>query len=260
MQGQPLIAMRGGALVAALREILAGEGGETEGRELLDMFMQHAEKLRPAALALAGDASVRDRATALIAALALPEDMAQIAADIPPPASEFLGNRWLYDVVTGLIEPTTDSEWNLLRDAGAGNYDHGWVDAGAILALRLNASPRAHSLLEETARTNTERRHTIDRALAYIDGGAGAVARSDLVAAAGAAAVATGLPGWQFNAEPRYTGDRSAALVDIRYIVGRDILVYTATFHQADGMWRLRAMRETMQALMAMPEGNGNGR
>ena len=42
------------------------------------------------------------------------------------------------------------------------------------------------------------------------------------------------------------------SLVDVSFLVDRDLLVYTATFQHVGNKWRLRAIRETMQALLAM--------
>jgi hypothetical protein len=63
---------------------------------------------------------------------------------------------------------------------------------------------------------------------------------------------------WQGNKPPRYNENKDKALVACEFIAGRDLLVHTATFHKVDGKWRLRSVRETMQALLARaPEADG---
>jgi len=56
---------------------------------------------------------------------------------------------------------------------------------------------------------------------------------------------------WQGNKPPQYNEKKDKALVACEFIAGRDLLVHTATFHKVDGKWRLRGVRETMQALLA---------
>ena len=46
------------------------------------------------------------------------------------------------------------------------------------------------------------------------------------------------------QATPRF----NKALIPCEFIAGRDLLIHTATFHKVDGRWKLRGVRETMQA------------
>jgi hypothetical protein len=41
------------------------------------------------------------------------------------------------------------------------------------------------------------------------------------------------------------------ALINCEFIAGSDLLVHTATFQNMNGIWKLRGVRETMQALLA---------
>ena len=43
-------------------------------------------------------------------------------------------------------------------------------------------------------------------------------------------------------------GDK--ALIDLVFLTSEDRLIYTATFHKIDGLWRLRGVRETLQQFM----------
>jgi len=99
-----------------------------------------------------------------------------------------------------------------------------------------------------------------DRAIVYIDAGAKPIADADLIQAGKKAAQSIGFSGWQSNDAPRYSENHEVALIDARFIIGRDLLVYTATLHHVGNEWRLRAIRETMQALLAMDPKEGTAK
>jgi hypothetical protein len=52
---------------------------------------------------------------------------------------------------------------------------------------------------------------------------------------------------------PQYNEERDKALVDFLFLTGSDRVTYTATFHRAAAVWRLRGVRETMQAMLPPP-------
>jgi hypothetical protein len=69
---------------------------------------------------------------------------------------------------------------------------------------------------------------------------------------------------WEGNTKPYYNKEGDKALIDCEfwdvfesaesdseYIDRGDQLIYTATFHKVDGVWKLRGVRETSQALVA---------
>ena len=58
---------------------------------------------------------------------------------------------------------------------------------------------------------------------------------------------------WQENKKPRFNDNGDKALIDCEFIAGRDLLIHTATFHKVGDVWKLRGVRETMQALLASP-------
>lgn len=248
-----LASLHGEPQRSALRDLLVAEREQDGERALEDFLLQHTSKIHDAFLALMNDDHAGEPARHLISILALPEDMARMLPVVPrPSAAGAFDDRWIYGAVTGLVEPTTDTEWKLLEQAAFGDYDDGWVDYGAIQSLRLNASARSRAILAQVPKHNREREKTIQRALAYIDAGAKPVSDPDIAAAGAKAAKAVGLSGWRGNGEPRYSEDHQTGLIEARFIIDRDLLVYTATFHRVGNEWRLRAMRETMQALLAM--------
>ena len=60
-----------------------------------------------------------------------------------------------------------------------------------------------------------------------------------------------GIGRWAGNRSPRFNKSGDKALIDFEYDAGADWLVYTATFHKTDGLWRLRGVRETLQKFAA---------
>jgi hypothetical protein len=73
----------------------------------------------------------------------------------------------------------------------------------------------------------------------------------DIVVAGKKVAQAIKIGTWQGNKPPQFNEKKDKALVACEIIAGRDLLVHTATFHKVDGKWRLRGVRETMQARLA---------
>lgn len=53
------------------------------------------------------------------------------------------------------------------------------------------------------------------------------------------------------NSKPYFNKNKDKALIDCEYILARDRINYTATFHKIAGVWQLRGVRETWQALMS---------
>jgi hypothetical protein len=244
------LSLSGEAQQSALRALMLAEADENSGKALDELFLEHTSQVHDSVLALTDDAHAGQPAKRLVAVLALPGDMARILPVAPKPSTTLFDNRWIYDMVTGLVEPTTEAQWQLLERAAAGDYDDGWVDAGAIQSLRLNASARSRAILLDVAKRNSDRKKLVGRALAYIDGGATPVADAELVTAAAKAAKAIGMPGWCSNGAPRYSADRHVALIESEFFQDRDLLIYTGTYHLVGDKWRLRALRETMQALL----------
>jgi hypothetical protein len=154
-----------------------------------------------------------------------------------------------------LLEPATEKEWAFLRSAALNKYDDRWVDAGAINALKLIASPRSLQILREAGKTNRERAEYVEHAIQYIESAPPSLSDEDLATAGKKVAEAIRIGDWKGNKEPRFNEAGDKALVDCHFIAGRYLLVYTATFHKVGGRWKLRGVRETMQALLAEPEG-----
>ena len=240
-----------------LREMLAGDF-EDSGAGLDELVFVQEHRLRLALRALVGDPKVGTAAGQLLAFIGVPDDVRLFIAHAPPPKRELFEDRWAYGVACALLEPATEKEWTFLRNCAINDYDDLWVDAGAIQTLKLIASPKSKQILEEVGRKNKDRAGSVEAAIKYIESGPAPLSDEDIVVAGRKVAQVIKIGEWQGNKPPRYNKKEDKALVACEFIAGRDLLVHTATFHKVDGKWRLRGVRETMQALLARePEPNG---
>ncbi len=213
-------------------------------------------RFRSALRALVPDAKVGTAAAQLLAFIGVPEDVRFVVDHAAPPKQGFFENRWAYGVVCALLEPATEKEWALLRSCALNEYDDLWVVAGAINTLKLIASPRSLQVLREVGKVNGDRAAYVESAIQYIESAPPSLSDEDIVAAGKKVAQAIRIGTWKGNKDPRFNERGDKALVECELVAGRDLLVYTATFHKVDGRWKLRGIRETMQALLAQePEG-----
>ncbi len=242
--------LQGQAQIDQLRELLAGDF-EDSGPGLDGLVFVQEHKFRAGLRALAGDPKVGAAAGQLLAFIGVPDDVRLFLDHAPPPKKEAFENRWAYGIACALLEPATEKEWTFLRSCAINDYDDLWVDAGAIRTLQLIASPRSKQVLEEVARKNQDRADSIKAAIKYIESGPAPLSDEDIVIAGRKLAQAIKIGNWKGNQPPQYNEQNDKALVACEFIAGRDLLVHTATFHKVDGKWRLRGVRETMQALLA---------
>ena len=126
-----------------------------------------------------------------------------------------------------------------------------WVDAGAVTTLKLIASPRSKQVLKDVGEKNKDRADSVQNAIKYIEAGPASLADEDLVTVGKRVAQAIKIGKWRGNKPPQFNEKKDKALVACVFMAGRDLLIHTATFHKVDGKWRLRGVRETMQALLA---------
>lgn len=233
-----------------LRELLAGRFDRTDMGLNELIFVQEA-KFRPVLRALILDPIVGTEAGQLLAFIGVPEDIRLFLEHAPPPKREFMEDQWAYSIATALLDPTTDAEWDFLRRCANNDYDDLWVDAGAIEALMLIASPRSRQILDEAREKNNHRAKYIQSAIDYIDSAPAPLSDEDLEKAGKKVAQAIKIGKWQGNKPPQYNTQKDKALIACQFLFGCDWLVHTATFHKINGVWKLRGVRETMQALLA---------
>jgi hypothetical protein len=230
----------------ALRAILADDAFMEDVKNRGAVF-QYEDRLRPALRALVSDLGAGDRARTFLAQIGVAEDLRFIIS-ARSVESRPLPNRWAYRVACALLEPDSEEEWSFLRKCALNEYDDRWVDWGAIQTLKLNASPRSRSILEEVGRNNEYRAKSVARALEYIQSNSPPLSGRNLEELAGRVAQVIRIGDWEGNRPPRYNQAGDKALVDLTFYSGSDSLTYTATFHKADSGWKLRGVRETFQA------------
>ena len=239
---------------AELREILVGEfQQETEQQNLRELIFFYGREFRPVLRELVEDTNPGKEACSLLAFIGMPEDIKFILNHAPAPKRKLYEDRWAYQVVCALLQPETPEEWDFLRRCAADEYYDRWVDAGAIRTLRLIGSAQCADVIKEAAKQNTGRKESFAHALASINKGPISLEAADVQQAGNKVAQAVKMGDWQFNTEPRYNKEKDMALVDCKFIAGRDLLIETATFHKVGEIWKLRGIRETMQVLLANP-------
>jgi len=246
-----IASLQGEAQINQLRELLAGDFKDS-GLSLDEMVFAQDQKFRSGLRALVRDPKVGTAAGQLLAFVGVPDDVRLFLEQAPPPKRELFEDRWAYFIACALLVPTTEREWNFLRDCARNDYDDLWADAGAIRTLMLVASPRSKQVLEEVRDKNKERADSIAAAIKYVESGAGSLSDEDVVVAGNKVAQVLQIGRWQGNKPPQYNEEKDKALVACEFIAGRDLLIQTATFHRMGGRWRLRGVRETMQTLLAV--------
>jgi len=234
-----------------LKEMLAGDFDDEGENSVTDLFFFHEQQLRPALRSLVMDTKVGPKASQTLVFIGVPEDLRLIVQHAPKPKRKLFEDRWAYEVVTALLEPSTDEEWSFLEKCAANEYDDLWVDAGAIETLKLVASPKSSEILQRVLKKNPDRSRSIEAALDYSKSNPLPLADKDLIAAGKKVAQAIKIGDWQENKKPRFNESGDKALIDCKFIAGRDLLIHTATFHKVGEVWKLRGVRETMQALLA---------
>jgi hypothetical protein len=219
-----------------------------------DPFFRYETRLHSSLQVLLRDPDDSRVAEALLIFMAYSEDMRRIL-DLAPPAdhSPTAENRWAYFVACALLEPTSEKEWQFLRSAAMNEYDDRWVDAGAIQTLRLIASPRSLQILEETRQRNQDRAEDIARAIKYIESNPPPFEDPNLEPLAKRVADALDVGKWIGNSPPIYNEARDKAQIASEFIADRDRYTYTATCHNVRGIWKLRGIWETMQAMLPAP-------
>ena len=235
---------------SGLREVLAGEM-DPAGPPLNELIFEQESDARPALRWLLDDPQVGAEAGELLAYLGYPEDVRLLLRYAPEPNGDPAVNRWAHAVACTLFEPASEREWSFLKRCASDNYGDHWVDAGAIRTLRLIASPRSLQILQDVRKLNPRRSNEVDQAVAYINSQPGPLSAKDATSAAEKLTQSLDAGTWMGNEPPRYDNQRQAALVDCNFLAGgSQFLVFTATLHLENGMWRVSGVRETRQTLL----------
>jgi hypothetical protein len=238
--------LHGLAQRTALRKLLVADAEGT----YLEFFLYEG-RLTRSLRSLLQDEKVGNQARWLITLVGDQEDLKFVVETAPAHWQRApLKTRWGYDVVCALLEPTSESEWAILRNAASGEFDDRWVDWGAIQTLKLIASPRSRQILEEARQRNEFRAKSIDKAIEYIEMNPPPFNGRNLKELAGRVAETIKIGDLEGNNAARYNQAGDKALIDFEFRTAEDLLTYTATFHKVGAVWKLRGVRETMQAFL----------
>jgi hypothetical protein len=103
-------------------------------------------------------------------------------------------------------------------------------------------------MLEEAQQQNQAQSKLIADALEYVKSNPPILSDADLSVLAQRVAEVIKIGNWKGNSAPRFNESKDKALVDFTFQTGMDRLIYTATFHEAQGVWKVRGVHETSQA------------
>ena len=233
-----------------LKEVLTGNFTE-EIRSLEEIIFSKEKNFRPVLCELLGESEYFNQVSSILAFIGNPQDIRLIIKKSPLNKKGFFQNRWAYNVACAVFDPISDEEWAFIRKCVINEYEDRWVDAGAISTLKLVASLRSLEILQEAQKKNTYRVELITEAINYITSNPSPISDMNLEETAKKLAQIIKVGKWKGNNKPYYNEDKDKAIVDLRFVEGRDLLIYTATFHKVEGLWKLRGVRETMQTLLA---------
>jgi hypothetical protein len=243
-----IVQLSGDDLTSALRNLLTSNvQGAFE-----ELAFYYDDRLRLALRSLAEDPEAGIPARSLLAFVGVPEDLRLIAQlGSPKDQNPAFAYRWLSGVTCSLLEPASESEWDLLRESALGKFADGWVTRCAIQSLKLIASPRSRQILEEVQKSNSFGAKLAPNAIEYIQSEPPPLRDQQLEELGRRVAQALGIRTWTGNGAPRYNEAGDKALIIINFDAGSDIYAYTGAFQRVDGIWVLRGIRETMQGLKA---------
>jgi hypothetical protein len=242
-----IVALHGTSQTKALRSLLAG--GFLDDHESLGCLFSYGDQLLRPLRALLPDAKFGKLALPVLFLIGDPKALTLVRSS----NRHSDNNRWAYSVVCSMLEPASPEDWMFLRKAAFNEFSDRWVDYGAIQTLKLIASPRSQKILEESAQRNPERAKALASAIAYIQSNPRPLVGENLEELAERTAKAVRVGEWEGNGPPQFNQAHNKAIVDFAFNTGSDSLTYTATFYEIAGVWKLRGVQETLQAMLPPP-------
>jgi hypothetical protein len=233
-----------------LRAFLASSEAWSNRSTLYAIFYYEAQ-LRPSIRSLLSDTKTRAGAQEMLALIGDSEDVRLLIDLAPAPRRRPLSDHWAYWVVTALLTPRSEPEWTFLRNCALGFYGDRWVPTGAIQTLKLIAAPRSLQILREAQQRSSVRFDSTATAIDYVQSNPQALMGEELDTLADRVANAMRLGKLEEARNAHYNEAGDKVLMDWAYNTGEGRLIYTATFHKAAGLWRLRGLRETLQQFLA---------
>ncbi len=242
--------LKGTAQCDALRTILVREFDAE--RDCLRTIFHYEARIRPSLRSLCRDPEAGGYARSLLALIGDSEDIELLLQLTPRPDKDGV-DYWVYAVASSLLDPTSERGWRFLLKAARNDFDDNWAVSGAIQTLKLTGSSRSRRVLEECFPDVESRPSSVIRALQYIDSHPQPLEDTNLERLTERVAQAIHEGPWRSIGAPSFNQAGDKALADLKVGISFDRLTYTATFHKARGLWRLRGVRETLQELMPSP-------
>jgi hypothetical protein len=242
-----IAALHGASQAKALRSLFAGHF--LDDHESLGCLFSYGDQLRSPLRALLPDAKFGKLALRVLFLIDDPNALTLVRSS----NRRSDDNRWAYSVVCSMLEPASPEDWIFLQKAAFNEFHDRWVDYGAMQTLKLIATPRSQKILEEAARRNPERAKVAASAIAYIQSNPRPLVGKNLVELAERTAKAVRIGEWEGNEPPQFNKAHNKAIVDFLFNTGGDELTYTASFYEVAGVWKLRGVQETRQAMLPPP-------
>jgi hypothetical protein len=239
------------ARVRELRELLAGsfQGGDLEA----ELFVKE-NAFRSTLRELANDPHVGLGSLCLLTSLGDSDDLAWVVPRLPRPQKEkALENRWACEVIGGLLEPTTEAEWEFLKRCAAGEFDDESVQGDAITILRLIASPKSCQILEALHLVGDDVATMVSDAIKYIKTNPPPFSDRDLVKLTRRLAGEIKCGKFQRNSEPLFNEKHNKALIELAFAAAIESIDFTAVFHKVGELWKLRGFRLSSLGTLAIP-------
>jgi hypothetical protein len=233
-----------------LKEIMEGDfRDDFLDRKLFEMEHVFRQALRE----LVQDPQVGLLAIVTLARIGVPEDLVWVVRHVPSPRKEWLENRWACEVVSAMVEPSTEAEWAFIETCARGDYDDPAVEDDAIRTLRLIASPRSCQVLEAMHPKDQDLAASVVEALTYIRSKPAPLSGRDLEALGRKVASQSAVGKLLDCTAPEYNERRDKALINMEFGLARESITFTATFHAVGGFWKLRGIRLFSLGTLAQP-------
>jgi hypothetical protein len=216
--------------------------------ELEYEFFRRERSLRPALRETRRDPKVSRLATALLGMIGERGDIQRLVRALEQAKDSRAVEVLARTVATIIPDSGSDETWAVLRKGARNLYNDRWADADAIRSLKLLASPESVAVLQEARERNPYRVEAIDEALGYIRSDPVAIVGDDLEHLAGRVLRVAARGEWRGSNAPIFNEELDKALIEFEYTTEDCRWRGAATFHLASGVWRLRAVRETMHS------------
>lgn len=215
-----------------------------------NVFVRESELCRPMLQDFLNDKDVARSAASILVFMGYPEDIRTVLKKFPPRETRDYRNFLCSQIAYALFDPVTEEEWDFLRRCAIDEFQDGWADAAALQTLSLLDDTRRLDIFNEVKQKN--RKRVSDDLIARFNTAPPALMGEDISLLAGNISKAVSAGTWESNEEPRRNTPDTIALVDMFFRSGRCGYLYTAVFHRADNLWKLRGLHYQMHMTLAI--------